>query len=345
MIDPHVHLRDWNQREKESIRHGLSVARMAGIDAVFDMPNTDPPLVNRQTIIKRIEEGKKEAGKTGSEYHVYAGLTNDAEQIKSAVNLYKELYPDLVALKMFLSHSTGNMGIVEKEEQRKVIRALVREDYRGVLAVHAEKESLNESAKEELEDYSSHSLARPAESEIRAVKDIIEIVRDESFKGHLHICHISTRKAAELVIAAKKEGLSVSMGATPHHALLRAEDAKDKTRFLKMNPPLRAEEDRAYIYNALKSGIIDNVESDHAPHTLEDKKKGACGIPCFSGMLLLLKKLESDGVDKNLLESLFGGNVIKIYGLKDRAISLPDVSEALFNEVQDSYPVRPFKWI
>ena len=56
MIDPHVHLRDWNQSAKETLRHGLSVAYRAGLDAVFEMPNTDPPLVRREEIVKRIDD-------------------------------------------------------------------------------------------------------------------------------------------------------------------------------------------------------------------------------------------------------------------------------------------------
>lgn len=345
MIDPHVHLRDWEQKEKESVAHGLKVAKAAGIDRVFDMPNTNPPLIDRERVLDRLSLGTTEARKLKVSYSVYAGLTKDRDQIKSMVLLHSELFPLVIGLKMFLSHSTGNMGIVDYGDQRKVIRTLTDADYKGVLAVHAEKESLNNMKAEDPDDYSSHSLARPRESEIEAVKDIIRLVKEEGFPGHLHICHISTSDAVKEVIKAKEEGISISMGATPHHALLNIEDAKDKKRGLKMNPPLRCEEDRAFIYESLKSGIIDNVESDHAPHTLEDKEKGASGIPCFSGMLLLYHKLREDGVEKERLLDLFGRNVIKIYGLKDDEVRLPDDSEKLFTRLSESYPIRPFKWI
>lgn len=344
MIDPHVHLRDWNQVEKESVKHGLRIARMAGIDRVFDMPNTNPPLTERSVILERLALGSAAAKPLKMGYNVYAGLTSDPEQVREMVRVHSELFPLVVGLKMFLSHSTGNMGITDPDLQRLVIRVLTEEDYKGVLAVHAEKEELNNSALENPDDFSSHSLARPSESEIESVKDIINLVKEENFKGHLHICHISTEGAVREVLRAKEEGLSISMGASPHHALLNSSDAKDRSRGLKMNPPLRSEEDRASIYEALKNGIIDNVESDHAPHTAEDKNKGASGIPCFSGMLLLYHRLKEDGVGEERLRDLFGKNVIKIFGLRDEAVRLPEESEALFEKISKSYPIRPFEW-
>ena len=79
MIDPHVHLRDWNQREKETLAHGLSVAKACGITAVFDMPNTNPPLTNRETIMRRLEEASALA--SGVSYHLWAGVTGDRGQV------------------------------------------------------------------------------------------------------------------------------------------------------------------------------------------------------------------------------------------------------------------------
>ena len=344
MIDPHVHLRDWNQKDKESVSHGLKVAKEAGIDRVFDMPNTNPPLIDRESILSRLSLGTEEAEKIGSSYSLYAGLTSDEEQIRAMVALHSELFPLVVGLKMFLSHSTGNMGITEIESQRKVIRTLCELSYKGVLAVHAEKESLNDMSLEDPLDYSSHSSARPAISETESVRDIIRFCEEEKFPGHLHICHISTADAVKEVVKAKERGLSISMGSTPHHALLNSDDARDAERGLKMNPPLRAESDRLFIYESLKNGVIDNVESDHAPHTLDDKRKGASGIPCFSGMLLLYHKLKEDGVSRERLLDLFGRNVIKIYGLRDEEVRLPDDSEELFSKVSSAYPIRPFKW-
>ncbi len=342
MVDPHVHLRDWKQSGKETVLHGMGVAKKAGITRLFDMPNTDPPLTGREIILKRLSLGLDVARKLSMHYHVFAGLTGDPDQVRDMVSLHSELFPLVVGLKMFLSHSTGNMGIVDIEEQRKVIRCLSASNYRGVLAVHAEKESLNNPSLYDPKDFSSHSDARPPQSEIESVKDIISLVREEGFPGHLHICHISTEEAVNEVLKAKSEGLSISMGATPHHALLSRDDAKDRKRGLKMNPPLRSRKDQMFIYSAIKEGLIDNIESDHAPHRAEDKLMGASGIPCFSGMLLLLQRLKEDGVPDASLRKLFGLNTLRIFGLEEEEIKLPEFSQELFEEIENSYEIKPF---
>ena len=126
MIDPHVHLRDWNQAHKETLRHGFSVAWRAGLDAVFEMPNTDPPLTSRQSILRRIDDADRAlaALRIPLVHCLYAGLTADPGQITEAVEAWRELFPRVAGLKMFAGHSTGNMGIVEKSAQAVVYRRL-----------------------------------------------------------------------------------------------------------------------------------------------------------------------------------------------------------------------------
>jgi dihydroorotase len=98
MIDPHVHLRDWNQSAKETLRHGLSVAYRAGLDAVFEMPNTDPPLVRREEIVKRIDDADTavHSQRIRIVHGLYAGLTAVPRQIEEMVRAWKELFPRVV---------------------------------------------------------------------------------------------------------------------------------------------------------------------------------------------------------------------------------------------------------
>ena len=111
MIDPHVHLRDWEQAAKETLRHGLSVAWRAGLDAVFEMPNTDPPLVTREAILRRIEDADSALRALGIPmvHGLYAGITAVPRQVEEMVRAWKELFPRVVGLKMFAGHSTGQM--------------------------------------------------------------------------------------------------------------------------------------------------------------------------------------------------------------------------------------------
>ena len=205
MIDAHVHLRDFNQKEKETIEHGLRVAKLAGFQRVFDMPNCNPPLTSKEVVLERLALASESVKKHKVAYHLYMGLTNDEEQIKEAVNTYFMLFPLVVGLKMFLGQSTGNMGIVSYSDQEKVVRALTQAGYDGVLTVHAEKESLMKSELYIKGHSETHSLARPNESEIESIKDIIKIVKETGFKGKLHIAHISTKGGVLEVVKAKKD--------------------------------------------------------------------------------------------------------------------------------------------
>lgn len=329
MIDPHVHLRDGEQKSKETIAHGLSVASFCGFQWVFDMPNCVPPLVSRRAIEARLRSAedamnyvKKETGRS-IRYSLYAGLQDSDGEVAEAVDAWKEFFPHVCGLKLFAGNSTGGMGLVTVEEQGRIYKRLSDLGYTGVLAVHCEKESLLHPEKEDPADFSTHSLARPEEAEVQSVRDQIALAEKYHFPGHLHICHVSTVHALEAAEDAKKRGLSLSVGCTPHHLLLTLEMAKDRSLYAKMNPPLREEGTRAALFQAVLDGRVDWIESDHAPHTLPDKEKGMCGIPGFSGMLLLLARLREAGLSEERLASLFGGSVLKTFGLGNANVTLP----------------------
>lgn len=313
MIDPHVHLRDWKQAEKETVAHGLSVAKSCGFTHVFDMPNTNPPLTDRKTIQKRFELAE---GIEGITYHLWAGITADPKQIAEVVSVYRELYPRVVGLKMFFGQSTGNMGICDYETQLAVFRTLKELNYRGVVAIHAEKESLLQPERYIQGRFETHSLARPPEAEIESVRDAITIVEQSGFEGTLHIAHVSTKGAIEEIVRAR-ETMRVTMGVTPHHALFTVQDAADHDRYLKMNPPLRGEDDRKAVFASLLDGTATWMESDHAPHARQQKENGASGIPGFENMLLLIEALKKAGISETRLCELTYRNAAELFGLRD----------------------------
>ncbi|HHT79691.1 MAG TPA: dihydroorotase family protein [Spirochaetales bacterium] len=321
MIDAHVHLRDWGQSEKETLLHGMSVALHSGVDELFDMPNTSPPLTDRASIEKRISDAKR-CG-LPVRYHLYAGVTSEAKQIEQMVALSREYSREVIGLKMFAGHSTGQMGLIEGETQREVYRTLAALGYEGVIALHCEKESLLLPELEDASDYSSHSLARPVEAEAASVADQIKYSEEAGFKGHLHICHLSSVSSLILVEEARKKGRRISCAATPHHLLLNSENASDHFLYAKMNPPLRSEAEREALFSALLAGRIDWIETDHAPHTLADKEGGASGIPGFSGLLLLVKRLYEVGCPLPLMRSLLGERVQQVFGLEEREVFIP----------------------
>ncbi|MGB4405246.1 MAG: dihydroorotase family protein [Sphaerochaeta sp.] len=342
MIDAHVHLRDWGQSEKETLLHGMSVALYAGVDELFDMPNTSPPLTDRASVEKRILDAKR-CG-LPVRYHLYAGVTSDPKQIEEVVALTREYPQQVVGLKMFAGHSTGNMGLIEGETQGQVYRTLAHLGYEGVVALHCEKESLLRPDLEDPSDYSSHSDARPVEAEVSSVQDQIKYSDEAGFIGHLHICHLSSVSSLALVEGARKRGRRISCAATPHHLLLNSKDASDHMLYAKMNPPLRSESERQALFAALLAGRIDWIETDHAPHTLSDKEGGASGIPGFSGLLLLVKRLYEAGCPLSLMQSLLGGHVQEVFSLEKRPVSIPPLVglDQSIREVARMYPFDSF---
>ncbi|MBU1200992.1 MAG: amidohydrolase family protein [Nanoarchaeota archaeon] len=313
-IDPHVHFRDEEQNYKETIAHGLSVAKEQGVDFVFDMPNTARPVLRESDVIRRLALVPKSEVKR---YYLYVGATSNPEQLEEAVSLVKK-FKEVIGIKMFAGKSTGDLAIIDEEEQRRVYDVLAKNNYEGVLVVHCEKEAFMTNTFDPKNPY-THALSRPNIAEVESIKDQIKFAKETGFKGTLHICHISCKESLEVVDKARGE-IRITCGATPHHLLWNDEMLKETHGLLyKMNPPLRSKEDVEALRVALKSGKIDWVETDHAPHTIGEKLHS--GYPSGYPTLYLYKEfveefLPSIGLSKKQIEDLTFNNIVKAFGLK-----------------------------
>lgn len=311
-IDPHVHCRDGKQSYKETIAHAFAVADAQGVQKIFDMPNTDPPITTEKDIVERLKLVPKDRM---DDYYIWIGVTADANQLEEAVACYKK-YKNVIGLKMFAGKSVGDLTVLEKENQQKVYETLAKLKYHGFIAVHCEKESLLKGEIWDPQNPITHSQSRPNESEIESVRDQIELVRDSGFSGTLHICHITCPEAVELVNSAKKE-ISVTCGATPHHVLWNDEMQNRPDGLLyKMNPPLRDKATVEGLRKCLIDGKIDWIETDYAPHQLGEKMFP----PHMSGYpsLCLYKDfvenfLPSIGVSAELIEKMTYGNIWNMF--------------------------------
>lgn len=318
MIDPHVHLRDWNQSEKETLSHGFELAWRAGIAGVFEMPNTDPPLTRREMILRRISDGDRaRAALEIPIFHgIYAGITPEPEQLAEIVAAHRELFPRVVGFKLFAGHSTGNMGVVTRDEQARVWQTLADLDYRGVVAVHAETEALLRPALWDPRRPITHGAARPVEAEIHSLRQQIELALDAGFRGSIHIVHVTTPAALD-IISEQRETLPFSIrgGVTPHHALLEERVAeRSAVPEWKVNPPLRSGRIRDGLRERVLSGAVDWIESDHAPHTWDDKQNGASGLPGIPAFRLLRDRLQSH-LPEAEVRRLSGGAVLEAFGI------------------------------
>ena len=266
-IDAHVHFRDFNQKHKETIAHGLEVAYDSGLDAVFDMPNTDPPIMTRDLVIDRLRIAK-EADVSGVFYGLYMGLTAYPEQVKRAVEIYRE-FPQVIGMKLYAGHSVGDLGVISEEDQFFVYETLTQEGFDGVLAVHCEKESILDHKLWNPRNPITHCHARSEKAEVESVRDQLRLVRETSYGGKLHIAHISSPRAVDFLVKAKKQGVDVSSGICPHHFIYDWSQMYDENGILwKMNPPLRESSSRERIFQHLKDGKIDWSENTKKIHTL-----------------------------------------------------------------------------
>jgi dihydroorotase len=338
MIDPHVHLRDGEQLYKETIRHGLSVAERIGIAGVFDMPNTQPPILRRENILRRLDCANR--AESSVFYGLYCGVTSNPEQIREAVSCTRE-FDQVVGLKLFAGKSTGNLSIPDTASQSLVFRTLAEEKYSGVLAIHCENESDFKPQVWDPEKPFTHTQARPPIAEINSIKNMIGLADRAGFIGILHICHISLPESVEILEKARERvNFRLTCGVTPHHILLYDMIMKKNDGLLlKMNPPLRSKEARDILFQMLLNERIDWIETDHAPHRLSEKLGSpfASGIPGFPILPRLLKKLRDKGATPTLLERITHQNICDIYGITIPNRPINDID--LFTE----YEVNAYK--
>jgi len=262
-IDPHVHCRDGRQNYKTTITRVFEIADQQGVDIIFDMPNTNPPIVLSLNVAQRLALVPQEKL---SRYFLWMGLTSNSDQIESAVRCHKN-EPKVIGFKLYAGKSVGDLAVIETERQFEIYKNLASLGYEGVLAVHCERKDLLKPELWDSHNPISHSRVRPKEAEIEAVKDQIDFVRKSGFRGTLHIVHISCPESVALVREARKVGMKITCGITPHHLLYVDEIQSGHPGGLmwKMNPSLRSLQDVEALRCCLLRGEIDWIETDHAP--------------------------------------------------------------------------------
>ncbi len=313
-IDPHVHFRDEEQNYKETIVHGLQVAKKNGVDIVFDMPNLARPLLLEADVKRRLALVPE---KEKNRYYLYLGATENEEQLAEAVRLV-HTYKEVIGLKMYAGKSTGDLAILKEEAQRNVYTLLAKYNYDGVIAVHCEKEAYMTNTFDP-EYPLSHALARPNKAETESIKDQIRFVKESGFRGTLHIAHLSCKDSLTLVDTARKQGMKITCGVTPHHLMWTMDVMNEAHGLLyKMNPPLRSQADVEGLRAGLKTGLIDWIETDHAPHTIGEKLHD--GYPSGYPTLYIYKEcvetlMPQWGVTTKQIEALTYTNIVKTFKL------------------------------
>lgn len=269
IIDLHVHLRDMEQAEKETIESGTKAARCGGVTTVFTMPNTKPPLSTPEAI-RRYRELLKNARVN---VEIIGGITSDLKG-KTLADL--DSYPNLGIRFISDDGFDVNDEVLLEAAYRKANKLGL------VLITHPEVDSIGVGGvlNEGLVSKKLGLPGQPNEREYKAVERGIRLALKTGARAHF--THISTKESVELVRQTKKNSGLITCDATPHHFSLTESEALRVGTLAKVNPPLRTEEDRQAIIRGLKDGTIDFIVTDHAPHTEADKPddflKAAFGI-------------------------------------------------------------------
>ena len=257
-IDLHVHLRDPGFTDKEDIHTGCKAAAAGGVTSLLCMPNTKPAIDNVETVRYILEEAKT------ADAHVYvaAAITKGLQGAELC---------DLEALREAGAVALSDDGrpVVDTA---CLVEAMRRAPELGmIVAAHCEdlflakKWYLNEGE-------TSRELGLPGVP--AAAEDCgtaREIAVAAAYDVPVHICHVSTKTSAALIRDAKARGVKVTAETAPHYLLMTDKELLKKDADYRMNPPLRAEEDRLAMIEAVKDGTIDVIATDHAPHTPEEK--------------------------------------------------------------------------
>jgi dihydroorotase len=271
LVDVHVHFRDPGLARKEGWPAGSAGALHGGVTSVVEVQNNPPLSTSRAALVARIE-------------HVRARSRVD---FGCLANLMPESVPELgamapltPALKLFLGGSTGVGGWTEREVLRSLFAAAAAAGRR--IVAHCEDEALLQEGKRRHPDASAaeHHLVRSAEAEIESVRTALALA--EECGVALHVFHVSTAGATELIRAARRRGLPIGASTAPHYLLLSCQDAPRLGNLLKVNPSVKTPEDSAALLAGLADGTLEAIGTDHAPHPLEEKRRPYAKAP--SGM-------------------------------------------------------------
>ena len=258
-VDPHVHLRTPGREDEETLETGTKAAAAGGYCAIFAMPNTEPVVDSAAVLGALIERAQAEAavpvgflaaiskGSEGGELTEMgeladsgaAGFTDDGQPVVSSSLMRRALQYGAVAGK--------------------------------TISVHCEEPTLSRSG----QMHEGEVSAELGFTGYPSVAESVMVGRDVALAAYegrpVHVLHVSARESVEAIRHAQADGVAATTEVTPHHLVLTDETLRSLDPNVKMNPPLRAADDRQALIEALRDGTIGAVATDHAPHARHEK--------------------------------------------------------------------------
>jgi dihydroorotase len=258
-VDPHVHLRTPGREDEETIASGTEAAAAGGYCAIVAMPNTDP-VVDTASVLQSLVERAREEALVPTGFTAAISKGQRGEELTEMGEL---------AAAGALAFTDDGMPVASAQLMRRALAYSAVAD--RPLALHCEEPSLTRGGH-------MHEGAVSAELGLGgwpAVAETLMVERDLSLatfeRRPVHLQHLSARGSVDAVRRARRAGTRVSAEASPHHLCVTDEAVRTLDPNLKMNPPLRTEDDRRALVEGILDGTIDCIGTDHAPHARQEK--------------------------------------------------------------------------
>ncbi|OGI42000.1 MAG: dihydroorotase [Candidatus Muproteobacteria bacterium RBG_16_65_31] len=257
VIDAQVHFREPGAEHKEDLGSGSRAAVKGGVTSFLEMPNTRPPTTSQAALDDKL---RRAAEKCVANYGFFIGAT--ADNLK-AINTAAPV----CGIKIFMGSSTGDLLVDRAADLERIFA-----DGTRLIAVHAEDEArINErkALYAGRRDIAVHSEIRDNRCALLATE--LALTLSKKYQRRLHILHLSTHEEVELLRRDKPAWVTAEV--IPNHLFLNVLDYATQGTLVQMNPPIRQTEDNAALWAGLKDGALDFIATDHAPHTLEEKRR------------------------------------------------------------------------
>jgi len=332
-VDMHVHLREPGNEDEEDIGSGSRAAVRGGITSIACMPNTNPP-VDREYLINYILSKSKTV-----DFKIYpvAAMSKNLEgKEMTEIGLLKEAGA--------IAFSDDGKCIQDSKLMYEIMKYASHFDL--PLILHEEDYSFSNYGLAH-EGYYSAKLGldgiSPFAEELMISRDIMLA---KMAGARIHITHVSSKGSITLIKRAKEAGLSITCDVTPHHLYFNDSFLESYDTNLKVNPPLRSEEDRIALVSAISEGIIDAIASDHAPHyeaekntTFKDAATGTIGLETlFKASYTKLVREEKIKLSK--LVALLTTGPAKILNIKAPAIKVGDKADIAIIDLEKNKKIK-----
>ena len=289
VIDDQVHFRDPGLEHKEDLHTGSRACAAGGVTTFLEMPNTKPNTVTCQRLAEKLELA---AGKCVVNFGFYIGATPDnLEELKQAQRT--------PGIKIFIGSSTGDLLVDDQQALERIFAETTLP-----ICAHCEDETTVRENTARLEggrNVADHSQIRDHRAAVIATRRALDLAYRHNHR--FHVLHVSTAEEADLV--ADHRGL-ITAEACPHHLLFNVDDYERLGTLVQMNPSIKTAADNIALWAALQEGRIQVIATDHAPHTLEEKRqpypKSPSGLPAVENSLALL--LDQAAAGKCTLEQI-----------------------------------------